>query len=960
MRRGRWLVAPLLLAWAGTAVPPPSVHRAVAEAEEALEGMPLAGFLSQLCTLSVSGASPAQFLGPEVRALTAAPPRFQSDLHVRPAHTPTQPPTTHPPAPTCTTLTRTPHAHALVHTPTPAQDAALPCRPALDFGARSFNGGALPLVPGEPLNGCGALDASRVEGRVVVLRRGVCPFVNKGAAAQQSGAAGVIVIDNPPGTPPGAAPAEPLLMSHGGNTELAAHVTIPCVGLSWAEGERLLGLLRDERYRRLALAASFDEDSIGDAEERRLRSAIAAHLRNGDLQYRLSALCRQRGRQSCQEEALAACLRLEPEHAPALMVVGEALAGQGALSEAIAHYRRAYAADPGRMGLEPLYRIAWLLLSQDRKAEAAAAYNELWEQLKPEVGVATGSDRVVLANMARLELQVASWRRIDEHWRQLEASVAAFFAGDPDPELQRDSLGLDPVHALGHPFEAGLVYRVAEYAAVQDKWGLTPADFRTARDTHATAKVPARRPALARAGMKRRLHVAYISCDLNEGHPVANKLAPLIGLHNASRVISSTFAVRSQEMDVESPRSMRAWKKRQNDHQFHEIIVPARVDAVGQEGSPERSERLREVHERASRVVDLMAGQRVDVLINVDGHAGSRGKGVAVRNQVLALAQASGKIPVAATAFGFHSHTRVGEHVLTDPTSGGLGALGTPERDAALIRQLVLPGGAGSGLGLFVGHERPLRKAAPAARWSSEVLDLVPWDVTAPPGASTHVPVIYCNFGDAYKVTPEVFATWTNILRRVPGSLLWMMRHASEEDSVEIFGNLRAQLSAAGLDPHRLVTTARLPEKLHLLAKSHAHFYLDTVPYNSHTTGFEALAAGLPVITLGSARVVASRVGASLNTVAGDGMAVGTAYTHREYEDVAVRLGTNPRLRAALRGRLFANAPLFAAEAWMGCWDRGLHALYEQRAALAQRERGVSDRLVPMHVVVGGAEWELK
>ena len=944
MGRGRWLVAPLLLAWAGTAVPPPSVQKAVAEAEEALQGMPLAGFLSQLCTLSVSDASPAQFLGLEVRSLLSDVPfEPRTDCkaaYMRPARKPTHPHTLTP---------RTPH-----DTRTHAQDAGLPCRPSLDFGAHSFRGGPLPLVPGEPVNGCGALDTSRTEGRIVVLRRGVCPFVDKGAIAQQSGAAGIIVIDNPPRPPHEMAPSEPLLMSHGGNTELAAHVTIPCVGISWADGERLLNLLHDESYRQLALAASFDEGSISDAEERRLRSVIVAHPRNGDLQYRLSALCRQRGRQPCQEEALAACLRLEPEHAPGLMVAGETLAEWGELAKAIAHYRRAYAADPSRVGLEPLYRIAWLLLSQDQKAEAAAAYNELWEQLKPTSGVATGPGRVVLANMARLELQLASWRRIDEHWRQLEASVASFLAANPDPALKRESLGVDPVHALGHPFDAGLVYRVAEYAAVQDGWGLTSADFRAERDNHATAKVPARRPALARAGMKRRLHVAYISCDLNEGHPVANKLAPLIGLHNASRVISSTFAVRSQEMEVESLRSlraMRAWKTRQSDHHFHEIVVPARVDAVGQEGSPER---LREVHERASRVADLMAGQRVDVLINVDGHAGLRGKGVAVRNQVLALAQASGKIPATATAFGFHSHSRMGEHVLTDPTSAGLGALGTLERGAALIRQLVLPGGAGSGLGLFVGHERPLREAAPAARWSPEVLALVPWDVTAPPGAPTHVPVVYCNFGDAYKVTPVVFATWTSILRRVPGSLLWMIRHASEEDSVEIFGNLRAQLSAAGLDPHRLVTTARLPEKLHLLAKSHAHFYLDTVPYNSHTTGFEALAAGLPVITLGSARVVASRVGASLNTVAGDGLAVGTAYTHKEYEDVAVRVGANPRLRAALRRRLFANAPLFATGAWVGCWDRALHALYEQRVALAQREQGVSGRLVPMHVVVGG------
>jgi len=136
-----------------------------------------------------------------------------------------------------------------------------------------------------------------------------------------------------------------------------------------------------------------------------------------------------------------------------------------------------------------------------------------------------------------------------------------------------------------------------------------------------------------------------------------------------------------------------------------------------------------------------------------------------------------------------------------------------------------------------------------------------------PPRAALGLPeeegrVLAC-FNAAYKIAAPVFAVWMDILAATPGAVLWLL---GDEPAVE--DALRAAAGRAGQDPGRLVFAPRLPLAEHLARYAAADLFLDTLPYNAHTTGSDALWMGCPMVTC-RGRSFAARVGASLLHAAG-------------------------------------------------------------------------------------------
>jgi predicted O-linked N-acetylglucosamine transferase (SPINDLY family) len=165
---------------------------------------------------------------------------------------------------------------------------------------------------------------------------------------------------------------------------------------------------------------------------------------------------------------------------------------------------------------------------------------------------------------------------------------------------------------------------------------------------------------------------------------------------------------------------------------------------------------------------------------------------------------------------------------------------------------------------------------------------------------------IYCCFNNIYKINPEFFASATRILSAVPGSVLWLL--STDEQAMQ---RLRAAAAASGVDGARLIFGPSLPTPEHLARYRLADLFLDTLPYNAHTTASEALWAGLPVLTqLG--RAFAGRVAASLLRAVGLPELVTESIT--DYEALAITLGRDPERMVALKAKLAAaipNAPLF-------------------------------------------------
>jgi predicted O-linked N-acetylglucosamine transferase (SPINDLY family) len=122
---------------------------------------------------------------------------------------------------------------------------------------------------------------------------------------------------------------------------------------------------------------------------------------------------------------------------------------------------------------------------------------------------------------------------------------------------------------------------------------------------------------------------------------------------------------------------------------------------------------------------------------------------------------------------------------------------------------------------------------------------------------------VFCCFNNPAKITPEVFTTWMEILRRAPESVLWL--YAGAPGAAD---NLRAEASKAGVAPERLIFADPAPHDVHLARHALADLVLDTWPYGAHTTASDALRMGVPVLTL-PGESFASRVGASLLTAIG-------------------------------------------------------------------------------------------
>src|SRR5690606_6430684 len=114
---------------------------------------------------------------------------------------------------------------------------------------------------------------------------------------------------------------------------------------------------------------------------------------------------------------------------------------------------------------------------------------------------------------------------------------------------------------------------------------------------------------------------------------------------------------------------------------------------------------------------------------------------------------------------------------------------------------------------------------------------------------------VFACFNNAYKYSPESLGRFWSILDGVPGSVLWLLDGKHDE----IRDNLRAAAKAAGIDPSRLVFLPRQSHESYLACYAHADLFLDTTPYNAHTTASDALWAGCPVLTL-PGRTFASRV----------------------------------------------------------------------------------------------------
>jgi predicted O-linked N-acetylglucosamine transferase (SPINDLY family) len=181
---------------------------------------------------------------------------------------------------------------------------------------------------------------------------------------------------------------------------------------------------------------------------------------------------------------------------------------------------------------------------------------------------------------------------------------------------------------------------------------------------------------------------------------------------------------------------------------------------------------------------------------------------------------------------------------------------------------------------------------------------------------------------DCYQVNDRQRAiaqtTLMRLLQGAPGSVLWLLRENAGAEA-----NLRREAQVRGVDPGRLVFAGRLKVDQHLARHRLADLFLDTLPYNAHTTASDALWAGLPVLTC-QGEAFAARVASSLLTAVGLPQLVTTNLA--DYEALAVALAQDAHRLGDIRAKLAHNRatePLFDTDrfrqyleaAYLRMWD---------------------------------------
>ncbi len=344
-----------------------------------------------------------------------------------------------------------------------------------------------------------------------------------------------------------------------------------------------------------------------------------------------------------------------------------------------------------------------------------------------------------------------------------------------------------------------------------------------------------------------------------------------------------------------------------HDKDRFEVVA---IDNGFDDGSPTR----RRISAAVDRIVDIsglsdpdavaaIRDLRIDILVNLNGYFGDHRSGVFARRAA----------PIQVNYLGFP------------------GTLGASYMDYIVADAIVLPELQRQ---FFAEKVVTLPNCYQANDDSKQVADRI---FTREECGLPAQGFVFCCFNNAYKITPAMFDVWMRILAQVEGSVLWLL-----EDSAA--ANLQREAAARGIDPSRLVFAKRMAVPEHLARHRIADLFLDTLPYNAHTTASDALWAGLPLLSC-CGDTFAGRVATSL--LFSVGLPEMIASSLQDFERLAIELAADPQRLSAIRQRLSARRPMASA------FDTALFAGQLEAAWLAMMARHRAG-LAPDHVAVAG------
>ena len=183
---------------------------------------------------------------------------------------------------------------------------------------------------------------------------------------------------------------------------------------------------------------------------------------------------------------------------------------------------------------------------------------------------------------------------------------------------------------------------------------------------------------------------------------------------------------------------------------------------------------------------------------------------------------------------------------------------------------------------------------------------------------------IFACFNSHQKILPKTFDSWCKILNSKSDSVLWLLKDNDYSEK-----NLKREAEIRGINPERIVFTKHLNLEEHLARLKFVDLFLDTFPYNAHTTCSDALRSGIPVLTI-EGKSFASRVAASLLSVMNlDELIV---KTNEEFEKKAIDISNNLDELKILKEKVIynkSNSNLFKTDIFTRNLEKSYMAIYE-------------------------------
>ena len=368
-----------------------------------------------------------------------------------------------------------------------------------------------------------------------------------------------------------------------------------------------------------------------------------------------------------------------------------------------------------------------------------------------------------------------------------------------------------------------------------------------------------------------RLKIGYVSSDLGN-HPLSQSMQSVFGLHDKSRFEVVCYALSGSDKSAER-RKIEA-----EAEVFKDISLLHPSDAA-----------------------QLIANDGIHVLVNLNGYT----KGS--KNEIFAMKPA----PVQVSLLG-HCGTMAADYIPYMIADSSV----VPEELRPYYSEKIVS----------MPHSFLVNDHRQSCRGVVDMLDMP----TRAQYGLKEDSFVFCNFSQLYKIDPTVFDVWMSILKRVPNSVLWLLRFPPAGEQ-----HLLQEAYKRGVrGEDQIVFSDVLPRPEHIKRGYLADLFLDTTLCNAHTTACDVLWSGTPLLTLPDQKMSA-RVGCSLLRAIGLESEL-VCDSLLRYEEAAVALAQDSEKLFGMRRhieRCRDSCALFDTKRWTGNLEKAFAALWRDHEA---------------------------